>query len=146
MKCLTWILWKRTKSQPILFKFSHFNWPPWRVGQRLLYTALPQPVDSSSSSLSAGDPPKSLSELQPSRPAFLYEPKQNKYWHYIHTNQKKKKKAHPSTNISGGSKAKWSTVYVRKTALGCTLASFCRFSSSCSCISSASLSALIFSS
>lgn len=94
MKCLTWILWKRTKSQPILFKFSHFNWPPWRVGQRLLYTALPQPVDSSSSSLSAGDPPKSLSELQPSPPAFLYEPKQNKYRHYIHTNKKKKKRKH----------------------------------------------------
>lgn len=66
------------------------NWPLWCAGQRLLYTALPQPVDSSASSLSAGDPPKSLFELLPSPPAVLYEPKQNKYWHYIHTRTKRK--------------------------------------------------------
>lgn len=54
------------------------NWPPWCAGQHLLYTALPQPVDSSASLLSVGDPPKSLSELLPSPPAVLYEPKQNK--------------------------------------------------------------------
>lgn len=64
------------------------NWPPWCVGRHLPCTVLPQPVDSSSLSLTPGGPPKCLFEPLPSSPAFRYEPGQNKYWHHTYKNDK----------------------------------------------------------
>lgn len=116
MKCLTWILWKRTKSQPILLN-------------SLISTDL---LDVSGSvcctlrclSLLTHHLHRCLLEtlqslfLSSSQAVLHFYMSLNKISiDIIYTQPKKKKKAHPSTNISGGSKAKWSTVYVRKSQM-----------------------------